>query len=209
MRRFVGVALVFSVGCTEYSVQDGPPTPVADPPPQEAGTHGDPPDWMSCTPAWRGRYYNLAEDHPDVAAAPEWSPGADPAGLDWWDGERFVFARTDPGLDMGAGWYPVDEGHPTDPAFFAAKWVAWLRVERRGEQQLVFGAGSDLWVDAGDERLVAVEAAAGLEPESVALDLPPGQYPLTVWFAHRQGASGLRLRFTGERFAVCPPRTGD
>ncbi len=207
MRRLLPVsALLLSAACTEYVVYEPPPSPVAEPPGREVDAHGRPPDWASCRAAWSGQYYNLDAEHPDVLAAAEWSPGADPAELDWWDPAGLVFERTDPSLDLGGAWFPVDEGHAADPAFFAVKWAAWLRVERRGNQQLVLGATSDAWVFADERLLAGVEAQRGLSPISVAIDLQPGQYPITVLFAHRLGAPGLRLRFTGDDFAVCPPR---
>lgn len=225
MRRLLGpvLALATGVACNEYTVNDGPPTPVADPPEALADAHGDPPDWSTCTPAWLGRYYNLEASHPDVlalSAGPDSGDvntddtsaandvDMDPDAVDWWDAQRLAFQRYDLSLDVGGAWYPVDEGIEGDPDDFAVAWTAWLRIERRGNQSLVGAASTDLWVDVGNTRPLALQARDDLAPVSAPLDLAPGQYKVTARYAHRAGTPGLRLRVTGSDFQLCPPVLG-
>ena len=126
------------LGCNEYVVTEQPDPPVAEPPgSSDPGDAGDAPDWTQCQEGYLGHYYNLTVDHPDVEPEGEILPVEDPDVFDWWDENRLVFERYDASLDQGASWWPVDDGLAEDPAYYAARWTAWVRVGATGEKLLV------------------------------------------------------------------------
>ena len=193
------MTLVFLLACSEYWVREAANVPVADPP----GTDdelGDPPEWADCFEGLTGYYANLANDHPDVQTDVVVS---DPTLLDWWD--EVVFDRFDPSLVFGSTWYPVDQGLADDPDFFAVRWVGWLRVWSEDEPlQVMLGAGTDAFVSI-DGELVASATNVDYEPETFDLELGKGQYPLLVWYAHRDGPGGFQMRFSSGDVTYCAP----
>ena len=192
------MSLLLLVACSEYRVRQGEEVPVADPPDRE-DEQGSPPEWADCFEGLNGVYANLTPDHPAVE---EHVDVTDPTLLDWWD--EVVFERFDPSLVFGPTWFPVDEGLQGDPDFFAVRWVGWLRVWSEDEPVvLTVGAGTDAFVSI-DGSLVASVDNADYEPESFELDLVKGQYPLLVWYAHRDGPGGFQLRFRGD-VSWCAP----
>lgn len=205
------LALVGLCACQDYTIARLPPPPVAEPPPELVDLWGSPPtDWDDCHRGLRGHYYNLEADHPDVEvvltgdADDDGPPNLDE--LDWWDEDGFVFSRFDASLEHGDGWWPVDEDAPDDPAYFAVRWVGWLRVTRRTDVPVVLGATSDAWVLAKDELLADVRDADALDVHTHTPRLQPGVYPLDVRYAHRLGdAAGLRMRIASEHAVVCAP----
>lgn len=194
-------------GCNEFTVTEQEELPAADPP---GGTtdddFGDSPDWDDCASGYIGNYYNLPADHPDLEPDPEGEAVIeDPTLLDWWDEERLAFERYDPSLDLGAGWWPVDDGLADDPAYFSARWTAWVRVNEATPVELVLGGSSDVFVLVNDELVASQIGRDELETEVVELDLPTGQFPFEVRFAHRTGDSALQVRVASPHAKVCYP----
>ena len=197
-------------GCNEYVVQEQPDPPVAEPPgASDPGDGGDAPDWTQCQEGYLGHYYNLTVDHPDVEPDGELLPVEDPDVFDWWDEDSLAFERYDASLDQGLSWWPVDDGLAEDPAYFAARWTAWIRVGASGEKRLVIGATSDVFVLVNDALVASVQASETFEPVDIPVQLTAGQFPLEVRFAHRTGTSGLRVRFASDDVTVCYPEFDD
>lgn len=198
----LGLALL--AGCSEYTVRDAPPVGVADPP-GSTDEYGDPPDWAVCPSGWIGRYTNIPESHPDFAPAANHEPSSDRGALDWWDDEYLAFERYDASLDHGAGWWPVDEGIAGDPAYFAVHFRTWIKVSEAGPAAFVFGAADDAWIDVDGVTLLAQPGIKDFESQTIELDLATGQFPLEIWFAHREGESGLSVRSLSEHVEICAP----
>jgi hypothetical protein len=193
--------LLFS--CSEFTVQQKPEStvPVAEPPGEESSFQGEVPDWETCNSGFFGRYFNLSIQDPVVEAS---SPGwlAEPA----W-GEA-VFTQYDPSLDMGAGWWPVDEGLEADPLYFAVRWYGWLRVREEGAVPFLAGAINDLGIWLGEEQVIGIEESDIFEPQTYTLSLDAGVYPIEVRFAQRIGEdSGLRVRLLldSDQAQLCYP----
>ena len=205
------VVWVLLCACNEFTVTEQEELPAAEPP---GGTtdddFGDAPDWNDCASGYLGNYYNLPSDHPDVE--PEDDEGAvieDPTLLDWWSEDRLVFERYDASLDLGAEWWPVDEGLADDPEYFSARWTAWIRVNEALPVELVLGGSTDVFVFVNDALVASQTHRDTLETEVVEVELPTGQFPLEVRSAHRFGDSGLQVRVASEHAVVCYPDFDD
>ncbi len=196
--------MIWLLACSEYTVRDSPEVPVADPPGAADDGYGAPPDWADCTVGYAGTYYNLTASHPDIEPGEDERPADTYEALDWWDDDYFAFSRFDASLDQGSNWWPVDEGLIDDPAYFSARWVAWMRVWEDGEVRLTAGSSDDLWVSLSDGIVLALPGVQDFEPETYTIELAAGQYPMEVRYAHRSGASGLRLRVL-DGVSICYP----
>lgn len=199
--------ILLLLACNEFTVQPGAPVPPAEPPGLDPDADvGDPPDWADCAEGWYGQYYNLPADHPDVAPADDAPVPDDPEALDWWDPERVAFRRFDGTLDVGANWYPVDEGLAGDPDHFAVRWTAWMRAWSGTTLAFVLGSADDAWVMVDGQVVAALPGVHPFEPQSFTAALPAGQYPVDIRFAQRAGeASGFRFRVTGGDVSICYP----
>lgn len=203
-----GAALVglVAVGCQrDYRVglQEEVKVPVATP--DTGAQQEDAPDWADCGRGWRGAYFNHRSDHPDFGdESPTEAPFA-PDLVDWWDPSYQSFERYDASLDIGPGFWPVDDGLEGDPAYFAVRWTAWMYVEEALPATVYITASTDLWLRIGDQVLAQVHSDGAVVSESTVLDLPPGQTPVEVSFAHRRGDSAVALRVAGEHVHLCYP----
>lgn len=204
----VAALLVAGVGAgcqRDYRVglQEDEKVPVAQPDTGEAGD--DAPDWADCGRGWRGAYFNHRADHVDFGEESPTEPPFAPDLVDWWEPTYFSFERYDATLDIGPGFWPVDEGLEGDPAFFAVRWTAWAYVEDALPATLYLTASTDVWVRIGDQVLAQGHGDGEAVSAQVELDLPVGQSPVEVSFAHRRGDSALALRFVGEHVNLCYP----
>lgn len=201
--------LLASAGCQkDYRVglQEEDKVPVAQP---DSGVIGDDaPDWADCTRGWRGQYYNHLDEHPDFGELSPTEPPFDPGLVDWWDPAYGAFERYDATLDIGPGFWPVDQGFPDDPAYFAVRWTAWVYVDEVGPVTAYATASTDLWVEVGEQPVAQLHSAGEATSEAIALELPLGQSPVTVYFAQRRGESVVALRFVGEGAHFCYPDFG-
>lgn len=210
--RMAGLVGLLLCGCNEFTVRQTEDLPPAQPPGEGDGDDfGDAPDWNDCPTGYVGRFFNLPFDHPDMEPDPDADTIIDdPDLLDWWSDDRLSFERFEPSLEYGSGWWPVDEGLADDPAYFSARWTAWIRVNEALPVELVLGAVSDVFVFVDGDLVASVVGSDELDAPIVELDLPTGQFPLEFRYAHRMGESGLRARFVSEHVAVCyPDFTGD
>ncbi|MFK7929213.1 MAG: PA14 domain-containing protein [Myxococcota bacterium] len=202
-------------GCNETGLSVGPPPDPATPPERELDLWGKTPtDWQGCYGGLRGMYYNLTPAHPDVEVllADERDPDAPapgPDSVDWFDGKT-AFQRYDASTDFGPNWWPVNGGFQDDPQYFAARWVGWLRVTRRGDHDIVVGGSSDVWVKLDDDVVVNISDAEDFETSVRTVNLNTGVYKLDVYYAHRLGeTNGFRFRVASEDVIQCYPLYGD
>lgn len=194
------------LGCQkDYRVglQEEDKVPVAQP---DSGAVGeDAPDWADCTRGWRGQYFNHLEGHADFGELSPTEPPFDPGLVDWWDEGYAAFERYDATLDIGPGFWPVDQGFPDDPAYFAVRWTAWVYVEEAGPVTAYATASTDLWVEVDGQPVAQLHGDGEAASDTIDLDLPLGQSPVTVYFAQRRGDSAVALRFVGEGANFCYP----
>ncbi len=205
MKR-LGWLLPLWVGCGQdatVSLKEEPVAPVQQPPTEEEGEAGAPPDWNDCATGYLATFYNLPSTHPDVEPEFWEEPDYDPNFVDWWDATYHAFEEFQPSLEMGDNWWPVDQGLDGDPAYWSGRFNAWIRVQGDGPVQLSMGASTDVWVLADGDVVARQSSPDGLNVEVLDIDLESGQYPLEIRFAHRFGPSALRLRFVSDNVAVC------
>lgn len=209
------VLLLLAACGSENRLHTPDPQPVADPPGREEDVFGSPPDWASCTEAYLGQYYNLETNHPLVAAEED-TGGAlnlelvDPAQAALWEAEALAFQRYDVSLAFGENWWPVDEEIAADPAYFAARWTAWLRAWESGDVEVALGASTDGWVMLDDAVVAEVGSRLDYQPETVTFSLRAGVYPLDVRMAHRGGGNAaFRFRVVSGDVSVCYPEFGE
>lgn len=211
------LAGVPQVACNSTNVRRRPPPDPADPPERVLDLWGTPPtDWQNCYRGMRGLYYNHTADHEDFD--PEWLSDTDTDfvpddrvldELDWWDGD-LAFQRYDGTTDFGPNWWPVDGGFAGDPQLFAGRWVGWLRVTRRGDQEFVFGASTDAFIKIGDDVVAEIRDSDDFITDTVSVNLNTGVYRLDVRYAHRYGeTNGFRFRVASEDAQLCYPEFGD
>ena len=202
----LALGLTVAVGCQkDYRVglQEEDKVPVAQP---DSGVIGDDaPDWADCTRGWRGQYFNHQETHPDFGATSPTEAPFDPGLVDWWDDSYAAFERYDATLDLGPGFWPVDQGFPDDPEYFAVRWTAWIYVKAAGPATVYATASTDLWLEVDGLPVGRVNSGGEAVSDAIGLDLPLGQSPVTVYFAHRRGDSAVALRFVGEELHLCYP----
>ena len=198
--------LLLAIACSDYQVYSGPPVPPAEPPGSDPDAAlGSPPDWTDCGGGYLAQYFNLSVDHSDVEPEPDVVPPSGPDAVDWFDGPPDDSTYL-PSLDLGADWWPLDQGLAGDPAYFAARFTAWIRVWDSGTVTLSVGAADDLWLLVNDEVVYGDAGVHAFSPSSVQIELGSGQYPLEVRYAHRAGAdNGLRFRVASGDVTLCYP----
>jgi len=204
MRVILSVVLL--VGCQEYILKEAPPPPPIDPPDLETDIFGDPPgDWDNCYNGFLGLYSNLENDHADVE--PEEGHEVAPYGeLDWWDTDRRAFQRYDGSLNFGPNWWPVDGGFVDDPAYFAVRWVGWMRVKKKVDHDFIMGASTDAVFLLNDEPLIEIKNASDFDTAIYTYEINTGVYPVDIRYAHRFGNSnGFRFRALSEHLTLCYP----
>ena len=135
----------------------------------------------------------------DFGEPPDWSTCS--AG---WFGQYYNLPADHP--DLGANWWPVDEGIEGDPDYFAARWTAWLRVTTAGAMPVVLGAETVAWLSVNNVEVARV-ADDELGATTVDVQVASGQFPIELRFGQlRAGASGLRFRIAdGDDVQLCYP----
>jgi hypothetical protein len=210
MSRSLGllVAVVaLGAGCSEYVIDEPDPPATAAPPGIDPDADfGQPPDWQTCTTGYYGQYFNLTTDDPVVEPDPDADPPGDPTTLDWWSIDRLAWRDFDGTLDIGANWWPVDQGLEGDPAYFTVRWTAWLRAWSGTTLSFTFGSADDAWVILNGTPIGALPGIHDFEPETVEVNVNAGQYPIDLRYAHRGSeVSGFRFRVVEGDVSICYP----
>lgn len=196
------MTLLLLAGCIENTISTIPLPPVATPPPPPTDGRGDPPNWNDCGSGFVARYTNLTVDHPFVEPDPlEEPPEILFEELDWWDDPSYEDFT--PTLNLGANWWPLDEGLEGDPAYFAVHWTGWLRAWDDTTMTYTLGSSDDVWIFVGDELIHEAPGIKPYAPENFSVSLEAGQYPMDVYFAHRSGGSGFRFRILSGDVSQC------
>lgn len=193
------------LSCSEYTVGENKRPTEVTPPPVIYNPEGNAPDWDDCSSGFEGQYYNLPLIHEDVEPEGEVYPQENIERLDWWDEEYLAFRRYDSALDFGPQWYPVDEGFDGDPSYFTAQWTAWLRVPESTTIDFLIGASDDFWMFIEGVPVIVHAGISDYAPRVVSLELGNGQFPFTIFYAHRSGESALEFRLLGENAKICYP----
>ena len=208
--RHLPLLLVFVAACgSENQIYEPPPPPPEPPPPEEIDAQGRPPaNWDDCGSGHYGLYFNLPADHPDLELAGDTDPQVvqpDLGDADYYTTEYLTFSRYDPSIDWGTNWWPVDSGLEDDPAYFAVQYTSWLRVWSGGTLQFMVAAEDDIRIEIDGE--VRYELSdAPYRPEMVNIDMPAGQFPVEIRYAHRLGSTdGFRFRLASGDAKICWP----
>jgi hypothetical protein len=191
------------VGCSENRIRQIPPPPVAEPPKGGEDFFGNTPDFNTCTTGYLGQYFNLRADSPDVE-------NEEPAGEDHWAAGGLAYQQHDGSLEFGPQWWPVDEGLPSDPSYFAVRWTAWLRAYSDTEVVFALGAKDDAQLHVGGELAYEISGAEAFVVEEVRVEVDAGLEQVDLRFAHRFGdEDGFSFRLVAGDAIVCPPDFDD
>lgn len=209
----LAAVLVLSAACSDYDLGSGDDEGI---PPGDDDASGDDDDggnpdfdgipWDDCEQGYLGDYYNLPADHPDVEIdVGGVEPGSLPGSHDWWNPAWWVWSQYDPHLEFGTDWWPVDQGLPGDPQYFAVHWSAWIVVHEAAPFTFEMGSDDDSWlvIDGQVEAdLGGIHGLAATEYEAV---LDEGWYAFDIYFAERHTSeSGFYFRFTGGPVTIYP-----
>ncbi|MBI5000573.1 MAG: PKD domain-containing protein [Euryarchaeota archaeon] len=153
---------------------------------------------------YRGTYFNLPADHPDVEGSITGVvPGDNPFGHDWYDDRYFSFQRIDSNLEFGGDFFPVDDGLPGDPHYFAVHWQANISVPADGDYSFLMGSDDDSWLYIDGELVIDLGGVHALEENTGSIDLSTGVHPLDIYFAERHLVqSGFYFRFLDDEVHV-------
>lgn len=145
-----------------------------------------------------GNYYNLPDDHPDVEGdITGVVTGDSPFNHDWYDDKYFSFSRVDESLTFGRDFFPVDDGLPGDPYYFAVHWTANITVNVADNYTFEVGSDDDSWVYIDDEMVSDLGGTHAYWLNSETVYLEEGVHSLDIYFAERHVVqSGFYFDFT-------------
>ncbi len=132
-----------------------------------------------------GLYYNLPENHPDIrtSAVESWSKiGRE---NDWYNSQYFAFSRVDKNLNFGAGFFPVNQGKPGDPHYFAVNWRAIIEVPKTDNYSYTVTADDDAWIFVDDQLTVNLGGVHSSKTEAKSIYLTAGYHKLEIFYADR------------------------
>ena len=188
------------LSCTDYELTEDATAsdPGADDPGRpDDGDGGDgggdsgwdlehPPDFDECEDGYRADYFNLPNTHPEVELdIGGLAQGDDPLNHDWWDAAYYVRTEVDTNLEFGSGWWPVDEGLPGDPQYYAVHWFAWLEMANAGAVSFELGSDDDSWAYIDGELVADLGGIHGVEATTFTLNLDAGVHTLDLYMAER------------------------
>jgi fibro-slime domain-containing protein len=180
---------LFVVACSQYDLHAkpigaGPPVVEDTAPTPDTAPPADP--YSGCDDGFFADYYNLPADHPDVEGESTGvRTGDSPYNHDWYDSKYWVWRTNDKNLNFGDGWFPVDQGLPGDPFYFAVHWHATLDVSADGSYPFSMGSDDDSWAFVDGVMVADLGGIHGLEATSFPVDVTKGQHTLDLFMAER------------------------
>ncbi|MDO9537217.1 MAG: PKD domain-containing protein [Thermoplasmata archaeon] len=153
---------------------------------------------------YQGSYYNLPADHPDIEGnITGVVTGDTPFNHDWYDAQYLSFERNDPNLAFGNDFFPVDEGLPGDPNYFAVHWQTNITVPDADNYTFLMGSDDDSWLYIDDFMVIDLGGIHALNEDIGAIYLEPGVHSLNIYFAERHlTQSGFYFEFLDPRVEV-------
>ncbi|MBI5000267.1 MAG: PKD domain-containing protein [Euryarchaeota archaeon] len=145
-----------------------------------------------------GRYYNLPANHTDMEGIITGVvPGDLPFNHDWYDSKYYSFERIDTSLKYGNNFFPVDEGLPGDPYYFAVHWNSTITVPTSGNYSFDIGSDDDSWVYIDDTMVCDLGGTHAFSISTQNITLTSGEHQLDIYFAERHKVqSGFYFEFT-------------
>jgi fibro-slime domain-containing protein len=133
-----------------------------------------------------GYYYNLPSDHPEVEGnITGVVTGDSPFNHDWYDAQYFSFSRLDGSLTFGSNFFPVNEGQPGDPYYFAVHWITNMTVYEAGNYTFTVGSDDDSWVYVNNQMVSDLGGVHAYDLTTKTIYLDQGTYLLNIYFAER------------------------
>ena len=153
-----------------------------------------------------GHYYNLPANHSEVGGPVTGIvTGDSPFNHDWYGEEYYSFTRLETNLTFGNDFFPVDEGLPGDPLYFAAHWETNITIPVSGNYSFEIGSDDDSWVYIDGQMACDLGGIHALAISTHTVNLSMGPHELEIYFAERRSVqSGFYFRFLDE---TVQPRT--
>lgn len=147
-----------------------------------------------------GHYYNLPANHSDMEGPITGIvTGDSPFNHDWYDEQYYSFTRLDPNLTFGNDFFPVNEGMPGDPLYFAVHWETTIEVQVTGNYSFEIGSDDDSWVYVDDQMVCDLGGTHALAISAHTVNLTVGQHELDIYFAERRSVqSGFYFSLLNE-----------
>jgi fibro-slime domain-containing protein len=166
-----------------------------------------------------GSYFNLPSTHPDMqttitglqtgwveSALTGATPTLTAAGntainqWDWWSNTYHSFDRVDSDADLQGNfttsWFPLNEGVPGDPYYFAVHWQGQFYVDADQIYNYSMGSDDDSWLFIDKQLVLDLGGIHGITYANYNVNLTQGYHDIDIFFAERHTSqSGFQLNF--------------
>ncbi len=135
-----------------------------------------------------GTYFNLPKDHPDVETEITGVvTGTTPFAHDWFSEKYLSFTRNDEVKEFKdrRDYFPVDDGLPGDPFYFAVHWRGSLHVDTADLYDVSMGSDDDSWLYVNGIQQIDLGGIHPFSESDVSLDLSAGTSTIDIYFAER------------------------
>ena len=160
-----------------------------------------------------GYYYNLPEDHPEVGGPITGLVlGDSPFNHDWYDDKYLSFIQNDDltNFNFPMDYFPVDDGLPGDPQYFAIHWTGKVIVPAAGDYTFNLGSDDDSWLYINGELKKDLGGIHAFAPGPTTVSLPAGESTIDIYFAERHLVqSGFTFSMPEAEICSPPKSTGN